>query len=92
MSDHRWLMLVFFLLLCYSAAGLGPIWTSSSVGSWHAELRKPSVNPPNWFFAPVWSILYFLMAEQAITGLWKSSPSLRRNLDEARLRRGHPYL
>lgn len=53
MSDHRWLMLVFFLLLCYSAAGLGSIWTSSSVGSWYAERRKPSVNPPNWFFAPV---------------------------------------
>lgn len=65
MSDNRWLMLTFFLLLCYSGAGLGSIWTSSSVGRWYAELRKPSVNLPNWIFAPVWSALYLLMATSA---------------------------
>ena len=65
MSDNRWLMLIFFLLLCYSGAGLGSIWTSSSVGTWYADLRKPSFNPPNWIFAPVWSALYLLMATSA---------------------------
>jgi len=45
MSDHRWPMLLFFLFLCYGAAGLGSIWTSSSVGTWYAELMKPSFNP-----------------------------------------------
>jgi len=65
MSDHRWFMLLFFLFLCYGAAGLGFIWTSSSVGTWYAELMKPSFNPPGWIFAPVWSVLYFLMALSA---------------------------
>lgn len=55
----------FFLFLCYGAAVLGSLWTSSSVGTWYADLRKPSVNPPNWIFAPVWSTLYFLMALSA---------------------------
>ncbi|HZQ71072.1 MAG TPA: TspO/MBR family protein [Terriglobales bacterium] len=65
MSNNRWLMLIFFLLLCYGGAGIGSIWTSFSVSTWYADLKKPSFNPPNWIFAPVWSALYFLMATSA---------------------------
>ena len=62
MSLKRWTPLLLFLVLAFLAAGLGAYATSSSVGTWYLTLAKPTWNPPNFLFGPVWTILYCLMA------------------------------
>jgi tryptophan-rich sensory protein len=47
--------------VCQLAGVIGGLFTASSVGTWYATLTKPSFNPPNWLFSPVWITLYFLM-------------------------------
>jgi tryptophan-rich sensory protein len=40
---------------------IGVIFTSPNISTWYANLTKPVFNPPNWLFAPAWTILFFLM-------------------------------
>ena len=57
------------LVLTFSAAYIGSRFT---VGEWYADLSKPSWNPPNWLFGPVWTVLYLLMAISAWL-VWKKA-------------------
>jgi tryptophan-rich sensory protein len=61
-SGWLWLGLATWLLLCFSAAFTG---SAFAPGDWYASLRKPSWNPPNWLFGPVWTALYIAMAVAA---------------------------
>lgn len=54
--------LIGFLAACFAVSALGALATASSVGTWYAALIKPSFNPPNTAFAPVWTTLYLFIA------------------------------
>ena len=48
-------------LLCLAAGTASGLVTIAEIKTWYVQIDKPSWNPPNWLFAPVWSILYVLM-------------------------------
>jgi len=54
-----------FLAPCFAVSALGAAATASSVHTWYRALAKPSFNPPDWVFAPVWTLLFFMMAVAA---------------------------
>ncbi len=55
------LYIVIAVTICLLIGFLAGFATQSSVDTWYATLNKPSFNPPNWLFAPVWTLLYILM-------------------------------
>lgn len=65
MKGRTWLALLGFIVLCFTAAGIGGYWTSLSQPGWYDELAKPSWTPPSWLFGPVWTTLYLAMAVAA---------------------------
>jgi len=57
--------LVLFVALCLGIGALGAAVTETSVETWYAGLAKPSFNPPDAVFGPVWTVLYILMGVAA---------------------------
>ena len=65
------LRFVVCLLLCFGVSITGALFTTSdSREGWYAQLEKPAITPPDWLFAPVWTVLYFLMAVSAFL-VWR---------------------
>lgn len=54
--------LAVFVAICLAISAIGGWITAQSVDTWYQTLRKPFFNPPDWVFAPVWTLLYLAIA------------------------------
>jgi benzodiazapine receptor len=59
------LVLVLLVGICLGIGGLGGAVTVSNLTDWYPTLNKPSFNPPNGVFRPVWTTLFVMMGVAA---------------------------
>lgn len=65
MKKMKPLVLFAFILGSLFVGSLGSVFTAPSIPYWYSGLIKPAFNPPNWIFAPVWTLLFILMGISA---------------------------
>jgi benzodiazapine receptor len=66
------------LIICLAAGLFGSLLTAPALAAWYSALEKPFFTPPDWLFAPVWTLLYVLMSISA-TLVWRSGHTETRN-------------
>ncbi len=60
------------ILIPLLVGGISGYYTATSITNWFVTLNKPSFNPPNYLFGPVWTLLYILMGVSIYIALNKS--------------------
>ncbi len=57
----RLLKLILCIALPMIVGGISGFVTVTEIPGWYTTLQKPSFNPPNYLFGPVWTTLYLAM-------------------------------
>ncbi|MDZ4071182.1 MAG: TspO/MBR family protein [Sediminibacterium sp.] len=78
MKRSNSIKLISSIALCVLLGSVGGLVTVNEIPNWYATLNKPSFNPPNWLFGPVWTTLYVLMGISVYL-IWKQPVSKERN-------------
>ena len=71
MSKNKILSFILFFIITFTASFIGGSVSINLKEPWYSSLIKSSINPPDWVFAPVWTILYLMMTI-AIWNFWHS--------------------
>jgi benzodiazapine receptor len=78
MDKTRLFKLLVSLILPIGIGSIAGIFTAEAVPGWYATLNRPSFNPPNWIFGPVWTVLYILLGISFFL-IWKQPANKERN-------------
>jgi benzodiazapine receptor len=54
--------ILILIVICLGIGYIAGMVTQNGIETWYATIEKPSFNPPNWIFAPVWTVLYICIA------------------------------
>jgi|SRR6056297_2552697 len=57
------------------AAAMGGL--ATDVGAWYRNLEKPSWQPPDWLFAPAWTLIFALIAWSGADAWLSATPEQR---------------
>ncbi len=64
------------IVFCLAVGGISGALTADAIQNWYLTLHKPSWNPPNGVFAPVWTTLYLMMGVSLGTIWSKNHPKI----------------
>ena len=69
---RHWKPVLIAAMSAMAVASLGALMTD--LGPWYANLRKPSWQPPDWLFGPVWTLIFALCGLSGYIA-WREAPN-----------------
>ncbi len=75
-AARRWKPVAFAVVAAFVVAAIGGLATDT--GPWYQQLRKPSWQPPDWLFGPVWTTIYALLVIAGVRGWRRATPGASR--------------